>query len=341
MSKRVLLTGAAGFSGAHIVRHLMENTDWTIVSLDRLNYAGSLERLAEYKGNSRLKTLFHDFRAAFPAGILHQMKGIDYVIHAGAETHVENSLIDPLPFLESNVIGTYHVLEAARQVGVEHFVYVSTDEVHGPAPDGVSYKEDATIRPTNPYSASKAGGEAIAYAYWRSFRVPVTLTRTMNLFGERQHPEKFIPMTIRKIRDGERVIVHGSLREGKEIIGSRKWIHARNQADALLFVLTRLNANQIGCGEVFHIAGEEHTNLEIAEYIAKAIGKPLSAEIIDYHSSRPGHDLRYSLDDSKLRSLGWYPPVPFWESLVRAVHWTLDHPQWLVGASPTVAATAR
>lgn len=346
MSKKLLLTGAAGFSGAHIVRHIMENTDWEIVSVDRLNYAGSLERLAEYKNNPRLSHVFHDFRAAFPAPVLHKLEGVDFVIHAGAETHVENSLVDPLPFVESNVLGTLHVLDAARAIGVEQFIYVSTDEVHGPADPGVSYKEDATIRPSNPYSASKAGGEALAYAYWRSFRLPVTITRTMNLFGERQHPEKFVPMTIKKIRDGQVVVVHGGSIMGvdnfgsAQVVGSRKWLHARNQADALLFVLTRLNANVIGRGDVYHIAGEEHTNLEIAQYIAESVGKSLSFEIVDFHSSRPGHDLRYSLDDSRLRSRGWAPPIPFRDSLDRTVRWTLDHPEWLANGYSKVAKEA-
>jgi dTDP-glucose 4,6-dehydratase len=348
-SKRVLLTGGAGFAGLHIAEHILHNTDWDVVVLDRLSYAGSLERLRgtirDFPG--RLQFVYHDFRSAFPSSVLHMLEAIEYVIHNGGETHVQNSLIDPLPFVESNVKGTMNMLEASRQLGVKHFIYVSTDEVHGPAPDSVSFKEDATIRPSNPYAASKAGGEALAYAWYRSFSVPVTITRTMNLFGEMQHPEKFIPMTIRKIMNDEKVIVHGTA-DGR--VGSRKWIHARNQADALLFLL-KAEADTVGrnfgsgvygkpivIGETFHIAGEEHTNLEMAQFIAEALKRDWSHEIVDYHSSRPGHDLRYSLDDSKLRNLGWKPPVEFRESLERMVQWTADHPQWLAGELAQEAA---
>ncbi len=319
-TKRVLLTGGAGFAGSHIVEHLLAQTDWEIVVLDRLNYAGTLERLSHLQ-SPRLRFVFHDFRAQFPELVLAKLGRIDYLIHNGAETHVENSLHDPELFVQSNVVGTLHVLNAARTLKVERFIYVSTDEVHGPAPDGVDFREDAAIRPSNPYSAAKAGGEALAFAYSKCFQVPVIITRTMNLFGERQHPEKFVPMTIKKVLQGETVTIHGT-HDGR--IGSRKWLHARNQADAQLFLLQHGNI-----GETYHIAGEERTNLEIASEIASAVGLPLDYRVVDYHSQRPGHDLRYSLDDSKLRSLGWNPPVSFGESLVRTVQWSLNNPEWL------------
>ncbi len=344
MRKRLLLTGCAGFSGPHIAQHILHGTDWEVIGLDRLSYAGSLERLRSTREEfgDRFKFVFHDFRAAFPSSVLHMLEGVSYVIHAGAETHVERSLQNPLPFVESNVLGTLHVLNAARNLGVEHFILVSTDEVHGPAPDGVSFGEGATIRPSNPYSATKAGAEGLAYSYWKSYRLPVTITRTMNLFGEMQHPEKFIPMCIRKIRDGEVVTIHGTP-DGKS--GSRKWLHARNQADALLFLLKCAGAHDYTLdeqlwycghdpivGETFHIAGEEHTNLEIAQFIAADMGKELRYELVDFHRTRPGHDARYSLDDSKLRSTGWHPPVEFRESLRRTVEWTLrkENEKWLL-----------
>ncbi len=317
---RLLITGGAGFAGAHIVEHLLAQTDWEIVVLDRLNYAGTLERLSHLQ-SPRIKFVFHDFRAQFPDVVLRKLGRIDYLIHNGAETHVENSLHDPELFVQSNVVGTLHVLDAARKLGVERFIYVSTDEVHGPAPDGVDFREDAAIRPSNPYSAAKAGGEALAFSYFKAFQVPVIITRTMNLFGERQHPEKFVPMTIRKVLEGATVTIHGT-KDGR--IGSRKWLHARNQADAQLFLL------QNGVpGETYHIAGHELSNLDIALFIAETLGEIFKFDIVDYHSQRPGHDLRYSLDDSKLRSLGWNPPVRFAESLVRTVRWSVEHPEWL------------
>lgn len=319
-NKSVLLTGGCGFAGAHIIEHLLRNTEWEIAVLDRLSYSGSLERLS-HLWDSRLSFLFHDFRAAFPEIILTKLRGIDYIIHNGAETHVENSLRDPEPFVQSNVLGTMHVLDAARKLGIKKLVYVSTDEVHGPAPDGVDFEEDAPIKPSNPYAAAKAGGEALTFAYFKSFGVPAIITRTMNLFGERQHPEKFIPMTIKKVLSGERVTIHGAT-DGR--IGSRKWLHARNQAAALMCLLIFGKV-----GETYHIAGEEHTNLEMAQFIAEFAGANLDYEIVDFHSQRPGHDLRYSLSDKKLRSIGWNPPVPFAESLRRTVEWTIAHPEWI------------
>jgi dTDP-glucose 4,6-dehydratase len=323
--RRLLITGGCGFAGAHIIEHLLVNTDWQIVVLDRLSYSGTLERIA-HLDRSRLEFVFHDFRAAFPEVVLAKLGRIHYIIHNGAETHVENSLHEPEIFVQSNVLGTMHVLEAARKLAVERFVYVSTDEVHGPAPEGVDFTEDAPIRPSNPYSAAKAGGEALTFAYSKCFQVPAIITRTMNLFGERQHPEKFIPMTIRKVLEGETVSIHGA-KDGR--IGSRKWLHARNQADALLFLIRN---GQVG--ETYHIAGEEHTNLEMAEMIAATVGQKLRSEVVDYHSLRPGHDLRYSLSDKKLRDLGWNPPVGFSESLERTVQWSIANPEW-IGAKVT------
>jgi dTDP-glucose 4,6-dehydratase len=332
---KVLCTGAAGFAGAHIVSHLMANTDWDIVALDRLSYAGSLERLAEWQGNPRLKVVFHDFRAVYPASVLHVLDGVRYVIHNGAETHVERSIHDPEPFVTSNVLGTMNTLEAARQLGVEHFIYVSTDEVHGPAPKGVDFTEESPIRPSNPYSASKAGGEALAFAWWKCYQLPVTTTRTMNLIGEKQHAEKFVPMCIRKMLRGEKITIHGRRNgDGSWVLGARKWIHARNQADALLFLLQlqqRGGSRNPILGETFHIAGVERDNLEIAQFVARTLERKLDHEIVDIHADRPGHDLRYSLCDDKIKALGWTPPIPFEDSLQKCIQWYVrpENLKWL------------
>ncbi len=331
----VLITGGAGFAGAHLCEHILHKTCWDVIVLDRLTYAGSLERLRDVARDfgPRLKVVYHDFRAAFPDVVLRKLDGVRYVIHNGAETHVDNSLRDPLPFVESNVLGTMHVLDACRKLRPENVIYVSTDEVHGPAPDGIDFREDAPMRPSNPYSASKVGGEALAFAYWRSFALPVTITRTMNLIGERQHPEKFVPMTLGKVLRGEEVTLHGTT---KGRLCSRKWIHARNQADALLWLLREHGAMREDTppmdivGQMYHIAGEERTVLEVAQWIAEAAGRRLLHRVVDVEQARPGHDLRYSLDDSKLAGLGWKAPVPLRESLVRTVEWTIRHGrEWL------------
>lgn len=677
MPKKILCTGIAGFVGSHLLRHIIETTDWIVLGLDGLRYAGNLHRIAEYAHHPQFQFIYHDFRAQFPPSILSRLSGVDYIIHNGAETHVHNSLIDPRPFVESNVVGTFNVLEAARTLGCERYVQVSTDEVYGAAPEGTDHREDAPIRPSNPYclhpktlvqmtdgtekpiadikigdgvvafcfkenrsiaatvtntfsypaqelyrvrirnteilatenhkfftkrphrfkgrkldydqdfnmlgifetpanklqtgdwvcttrhlevlshpgiekdfarllgyfigdgyikksrnrksntiqktltladsklefikfyqsllpnlgciykhktkncwyvqagnkelisrleamdgvtnkastkhlpdtllkmgneatrnfigglfdadgsssngkveicsfsarlrrqvkmllarlgiystingtkvsvadglsvmrfasnipslkkvngrvsvpqrtsmdgnivwqpiqkpvsepyagvvfdiettagnfvveqdvvvhnSATKAGADALAFAYWQSFRLPVVRTNTMNLFGERQHVEKMVPMTIRKVLAGEVVTVHGS----PEAIGSRKWLHARNQAAALCFLLTDAG---VQVGDTYHVAGDEKNNLEIATLIAAILGRKLEYEMLDFHAVRLGHDRRYSLDDRKLRSLGWKPQVDFLSSLQRTVEWTVrpENRVWLEG----------
>ncbi len=336
MRDAICVTGGAGFSGAHLCQHLLDNTDWDVVVLDRITYAGSLERLVDVRRDysERLRFVFHDFRAPYPPSVLHALQGCSKVIHNGAETHVERSLSDPEVFVASNVVGTLHTLEMARQLQCEHFLYVSTDEILGAAPEDTDYDELALVRPSNPYAASKAGGEALAFSYWKAFGLPVTISRTMNLFGERQHPEKFVPMTIRKLLNTQPLTIHGDA-QGRS--GARKWLHARNQASALLFLLQH---EGITSGQTFHIAGEEHTNLEIAQLVADELQTDFAYEIVDFMLARPGHDFRYSLDDSKLRALGWFPPVPFEESLRRTVRWSaaLQNRYWLLDgpeAQPT------
>lgn len=325
MPEKVLITGGAGFAGSHIVEHSLHNTDWDIIVLDRISYAGSLERLrsAREEFPDRLSFIFHDFRAAYPPSVMRRLDGVRFLIHNGGETHVDRSLDDPEPFVASNVLGTLHTLEAAKQLCLDRFIYVSTDEVHGPAPDGIDFDEDAPMRPSNPYSASKCGGEALSYAWWKSYGVPTIISRTMNMIGEMQHGEKFVPTCIRKISRNEIVTIHGN----SKTIGSRKWIHARNQASGLLFLLVR-GVN----GESYHIAGEERNNLEIAQFVAQVLGKPnLGYQLVDFHAARKGHDRRYSLSDKKIRQLGWKPPLDLETSLRKTIEWSVrpENEHWL------------
>lgn len=313
-NKRILITGACGFAGSHMVEYFFKHTTWDILVLDRLTYAGHLDRLAAYRQSPRVKFIFHDFRAEFSDHVLDQLYPLDYVIHNGAESHVATSLKEPRRFVEANVLGTLNVLEAALVHNVKRFLYTSTDEVHGATPPGVQFSEDAPIRPSNPYSAAKAGGEALVHAYWRSYGLPVTITRCQNLFGERQHPEKFIPLCIGKILKGEVVPIHGDS-EGNS--GSRMWVHARNESDAIHFLLNHEQA----VGETFHIVGEERSNLGIAQCIASVLGRELKYEIVDIRKTIPGHDLRYSLSQSKLNGLGWNQPVNFEDSLRNTIAW--------------------
>jgi dTDP-glucose 4,6-dehydratase len=303
LAMRVLLTGAAGFAGSHIADEIVKSTDWEIVALDCLTYAGKMSNLNLVPKN-RMKFICHDFSEPLP---LDRIGHIDYIIHNGAETHVTNSLRDPQPFIQSNVIGTYNLLETARELRPQIFLYTSTDEVFGASL--IPHKEDDPLCPSNPYSASKAAGEMLCKAYQKCFSVPCIITRTTNMFGKRQHPEKFIPMTIEKLRDGQEVIIHtNSIYQ----IGSRQWIHVSDQARAILFILENGEPE-----ETYHIAGVRRDNFEVARTIAN--GRDGTIHLANAYKQFPGHDLHYALDDAKLRSLGWKPILSFEEGIALTV----------------------
>ena len=332
---KILLTGGAGFIGHHVAEHFLRVTDARITFLDRLDCSGNLNRITEIrdwdKHKRRCRFVFHDLRAPISDHLAHQLGEHDVILHLAALTHVDRSIAEPLAAVQDNVLGTCHILEHARR-GVEKFVYFSTDEVFGPAPVGTAYREWDRYRSTNPYSATKAAGEELTLAYHNTYGVPALITHTMNVFGERQHPEKYIPGTIARVRDGELVKVHAD--STRTHAGSRFYIHARNVADALLHLL-RVSES----GEKYNIVGEvECDNLRLAQLIAESVGKPLYHEMVDFHSSRPGHDLRYALDGSKMKELGWQPKVSFEQSLQRVVEWSLSHPRWLNSTSAVARA---
>jgi dTDP-glucose 4,6-dehydratase len=322
---KVLITGGAGFIGHHLVAHILERTDWKITILDRLDHSGNLNRLSEIgaAGHPRVKFVFHDLRAEVNEQLAKQIGSHDYILHLAAATHVDRSIADPMSFVWDNVVATGHLLGFARQSGCRRFLYFSTDEVFGPAPPGTAYKEWDRYNSGNPYSATKAGGEELALAFHNTYGVPVIITHTMNVIGPRQDPEKFVPMTVSKVRDGEKVLIHAD--KTKTVPGSRFYIHARNVADAVLFLLHHSKS-----GDKYNIVGErEMDNLELARRIAGAVGKPLNFELTDFHSARPGHDLRYGLDGTKMAELGWTPPQTIEESIESTVRWSLENPWWL------------
>jgi dTDP-glucose 4,6-dehydratase len=326
--ERVLITGGAGFAGHHVVEHILKNTDWEVAIVDRLNYAANgFDRLRDIEAfdDKRVMVLTADFSQPISEGVVYEIGQVDYIIHMGAETHVDNSIENPFPFVISNVVGTLCMLQfAQKQKKLKQFIYFSTDEVFGPAPDDKLYKEWDRYDSRNPYAASKAGGEELALSFANTYGIPVLVTHTMNLFGERQHPEKFIPKVIRSVRDGEMVTIHSDPTRTRA--GSRFYIHCRNMADALLFLIGK---GQITRDKV-NIRGErEVDNLALAQFIANVVGKPLKYEMVDFHSSRPGHDLRYALDGSKLAEMGWHHPLDFEASLEKTVRWMLAHPKWL------------
>jgi dTDP-glucose 4,6-dehydratase len=336
MTKRVLVTGGAGFIAHHLIDTLIQTTDWEIVTLDRLDFSGSYNRLNDIlkdytpEQKKRVKVVFHDLRADINPLTSDKIGGINYVFHLAAGSHVDRSIDYPMEFVQDNVIGTVNLLEWARKMNLEKFFYFSTDEVFGPAPNGIKYKEHDRYNSTNPYSASKAAAEEICVAYHNTYGVPIVITHTMNVFGERQHPEKFIPMVIRKVSEGKKVTIHSD--PTRTIPGSRHYIHAKDVADGLMFIVNNLGDyeidNEYGGAKCpkFNLVGPEETdNLTLAKLVAEAQGKELIYELIDFHSSRPGHDLRYALDGGLLKSLGWEPKIKFSERIKQVVKWTLDN----------------
>jgi len=340
--KKLLLTGGAGFIAHHIIRHFLKNTDWEIVSLDRLDYSGNLNRIAdmmnEFDSNAkkRVRIVYHDLRAEINQMLAADLGEFDYILHLAASSHVDRSIDNPMEFVQDNVVATCNILNFARyQKNLERFIYFSTDEVFGPAPLGVNYKERDRYNSTNPYSATKAGGEELAVAFENSYHMPIYITHTMNVFGERQHPEKYIPMTIKNVRDDKLVTIHSD--ESRTTPGSRHYVHAVDVADGCLFLLNNPNKVQdlpkdfggAKCPK-FNIVGPvEWNNLQLAEKIAEAQNKKLKYRLVDFHSSRPGHDLRYALDGSLMKELGWTPKVSPDERINQVVQWTLANERWL------------
>lgn len=326
---RVLLTGICGFIGSHIVEHIQETTDWEIAGLASFRHMGDALRTEAFDW-SRVRLYTHDLTAPISGREADVIGPVDYIINAAAESHVDRSITEPRAFIENNVSLMITMLEYARVVRPKAFIQISTDEVYGAAPPGYAHREWEAILPSNPYSASKAAQEAIAISYWRTYDVPVVITNTMNNFGERQDTEKMVPMTIARTLAGREVPIHGQPGQ----IGSRFYLHARNHADAVLYLLQNTTPTHYRAGEAdrpdrYNVVGNrEINNLELAEMIADIIGKPLKYTFVDFHSTRPGHDLRYALDGTKLRELGWQPPVPLEESLLRTIHWTTEHPEW-------------
>lgn len=327
----VLATGVAGFAGHHLVEHVLATTDWTLTGLVSFQHRGCPQRLAHLPRSERFRILYADLKSPLSPRTIDAVGPVDVIINAAAESHVDRSISEPVPFVTNNVQVALHMLELARLVKPRAFFQISTDEVYGPAPAEYAHREWDTILPSNPYSASKAAQEAVAISYWRTYGVPVVITNTMNLIGERQDIEKFVPMVISKVVRSEEVTIHGR----PPNVGSRYYLHARNWADAHVFLATKTPARYtdgaaIDRPDKYHVVGErEVDNLEMAERIAAVVGKPLEKRFEDFHATRPGHDRRYALDGSKLREFGWSPPVPLDESLERMVRWTLAHPEWM------------
>lgn len=325
---RILLTGGAGFIGSHVLQRLLEHD---VVLIDRLDTSGNLNRL---KPHPRVRFFYHDLRAPISDYLAGQLGRFDWILHLAAGTHVDRSIENPLEFVYDNVVGTCNLLDFARRIKPRGFLQFSTDEVFGPAPNGVRYKEWDRYKSGNPYAATKAGAEELAISYHNTYGLPVIVTHTMNVVSRMQHYEKFLPSTVRKVLLGETVLIHAD--KTKTIPGSRFYIGADSVADAALFLMERGEP-----GEKYNIVGErEINNLELAKMIAGFVGKPLHYEMQNFHESRPGHDLRYALDGSKMEKMGWKPPQTIEQTIQSAVEWYLENPDWLGLSSETASAAA-
>ena len=339
MGKKILITGGAGFIAHHVIDKVLRNTDWEIITLDRLDFSGNLNRLNDVVSSyptleqKRVRIVHHDLKAELNPEIIATIGKVDFISHLAAGSHVDRSITYPLEFVMDNIVGTAHILDYARKLdSLERFAYFSTDEVFGPAPKGINYKENDRYNSTNPYSASKAGGEELVVAFENTYGLPSFITHTMNVFGERQNPEKYIPMVIKKVRDDELVTVHSNSQKTKA--GSRHYIHAEDVANALLFLFnydhSTLKPDITGAKcQKFNIVGkDEIDNLELAKFIANCQSKSLKYEMVDFHSQRPGHDLRYALDGSKMKDMGWTPDSAY-DKLKSTIEWTLKNDRWL------------
>lgn len=338
MTKRIFLTGASGFVGSHVLRHVLINTDWEIVAPVTFTHQGKNDRIASaLEGNEdwhkRVNVLMLDLTAPIDEPTVSRIGRIDEIWNVASASHVDTSIKTPGSFIQNNVALMTNVLDFAVKAKPALFLQMSTDEVYGPAPEGYSHKEWDTIQPSNPYSASKAAQEAICYSYWRTYNIPVVLTNTMNIIGEMQDAEKFVPLVIERLLKKKRVPVHT---DSQGNAGSRFYLHARNLADAWMAISNGTVPATYTAGferpDRYHIVGErEVKNDEMVDLIASFLGVTPSIERVDFHTSRPGHDLRYALDGSKIEhALQWHHPVSFEDSLRKTVLWTQEHPEWLL-----------
>jgi dTDP-glucose 4,6-dehydratase len=358
---RVLVTGAGGFVGHHFLEHVLRTTDWDVEATDSFRHRGKTDRISEvlaahdgvpehelpdsklWTGN-RVHVVTHDLTVPFSNQFLDRIGDIDIIVAFASESHVDRSISDPVPFCKNNVDLCLNTLELARTLKPRSLVWVSTDEVYGPveATDLRGHPEWDTIMPSNPYSASKAAQEALAFSYWRTYGVPLQIVNCMNMIGERQDREKFVPLVLSRVLRGREVAIHGT----PDHIGTRHYLHARNLADGILFLLNNRVPSRFLTSEFphwseahfgsdrpdrFNIATPDRVdNLTMAQMIATYAGKTLKYRLEDFHSTRPGHDPHYGLDPAKMESLGWTPPISLETSLKQTVEWTMRHREWLL-----------
>jgi dTDP-glucose 4,6-dehydratase len=310
-----MVTGGCGFIGSNFVRHILESRpDWEVVNLDKLTYAGRKENLSDVEGNRNYTFIHGDICSEADAA--KAMEGCEAVINFAAESHVDRSISDASDFLKTNIGGVCCLLEEARKQDIRKFIQIGTDEVYGSVEKGASRESDM-LRPRNPYSAAKAAADNLAFSYFFTYGLPVTVTRSSNNFGPYQYPEKLIPLFITNLLRGKKVPVYG---DGMNV---RDWLYVGDNCAAIASVLEKGKA-----GETYNIGGgNEKTNLEITELLLKELGA--GREMVEKVSDRPGHDRRYCLDSSKAgEELGWRPEKEFGEAIKETVKWYRENKEW-------------
>ena len=327
MNKNIIVTGGLGFIGSHLIEHVVRKTNWNIIVIDKVSYATNgfhNLRSSNLISNPRVRIFTWDLVMPLSVGIKKEIEpSINYIIHIAAESDVNRSITEPIFCIQNNINSTLQMLEYARELpNLEKFYYFSTDECYGVPEGDYAFKESDRHVPRNPYSASKSACEMICMAYENTFKIPIVISSMNNCFGQRQHHEKFIPLCIKSILYNEKIYIHSD--STATIPGRRSYIHARNEADAILFIL---KSGQIG--ESYNInSKDELDNLELAQKIAQYMNKELVYELVNFHQDRPGHDLVYRLDPTKLINLGWKQPVNFDKSLEQTIDWYLNNPEW-------------
>jgi dTDP-glucose 4,6-dehydratase len=312
---RILVTGGAGFIGSNFIRLLLsERPDWKIINFDLLTYAGNLESLEDVSQNPRYRfikgdiTNSDDIKRAVEGGV-------DIVVNFAAETHVDKSLYDPSKFLRTNILGTGVLLEHSFKLGVSKFIQISTDEVYGSLATGKACESDPLL-PSSPYAASKAGADLLCQSFKITHGLPVIITRSSNNYGPYQFPEKIVPFFISEALAGRHLPLYG---KGVNI---RDWLYVEDNCQAILTLIEKGSP-----GEIYNIgSGSPLDNLSLTKKLLAILNKPES--LIKFVEDRPGHDLRYAIDDSKVRALGWAPRMEFEEGLARTVEWYLSHRDW-------------
>ena len=304
---RVLVTGGAGFIGSHFAKRLAAAGEGVAV-LDKLTYSGNRANL------DGVGVEFFDGDICDSDAVAQAAAGAEAIVNFAAETHVDRSILGAAEFIETDVLGTYVLLGFARDAGIR-LVQVSTDEVYGDVPEGESSREGDPLRPSSPYSASKAGGDLQVLSAVRTFGIDACITRGANTYGPNQYPEKLIPLFVTNALDGESLPLYGDGRQRRE------WLHVRDHCAAVELVL-----REGAPGETYNVGGEEHENLEITQRILELTGA--DPGLVRHVDDRPGHDRRYSLDDSKLRALGWAPGRSLEDGLAETVEWYRDNRTW-------------